>query len=81
MAVGDIISDVGVINTAFSMHSAAGVEIVLTMVGLYNNWCWLTDGVNQSQIIGGMGAGTDQNMNCKIEEYLGNRTIRVYFDN
>lgn len=46
MAAGDVIN--GIQTAAFTFQPAAGVEIILTAIGMSaNNWIYATNGTNQ----------------------------------
>ena len=64
MASGDVVSDIGAVNTTLAFQPAAGVEVLLSAFGVQGDWSFITDGVLSATIA--IGANTINTANDGI---------------
>jgi hypothetical protein len=71
MVVGDIINNLGAINTVLTFQPAGTNEILITSVGNYSAWVFITDGTLESFIIN-TGAGQPEANCANIKAMINN---------
>ena len=80
MTVGDVVSGLGAVTSTLTFQPAAGVEILITQLIGYANWCYLTNGTTPGYI-GFLQPGTGSNdPQDKISKLFINNTNYLNFD-
>ena len=67
MAAGDVVNGISTTSSALTFQPAAGVEVIITCLALYNQWLRINDGTSSAIVLNfGTNTAAGASMNIKV---------------